>query len=520
MIENYTRMVSDQCFDLVDYGLLAVWDEIENTPEDTSAERWKKKLEQIAENYAFSSRFALVRILCARALNESLDTDFSANGFTIETNTLTYHMDDVSSSHIALMTSSELDGLEQVLCSIADSRPGNNAVLYRPLIARALRDTEAAFEASVEILEQTERGNAAAIKKKTAALRRESKTLLTRQEAMQLGHILGLSLNEMSWFLLRVFDFEDGFFYHSSSDLIDAFGFLIDASLQDVEEIKARFSEIRPHEGGVANTDPVSNWTKATSTSFPYLVESWSANPQKRVDSFLGWLVHQSSYLDQPSRSAILIYRRLAEYASRLIDSGAPQSDRDRFCKTLQSLCAKEGTARGSHFTGSETFSEDTYRGIGADLLEKNKDLFTSAPDRAKAWRTVTVSEFGLPRLIMAGRPDAGRSRVQDLLSGTLQVEKGDLLHLLWFTFNLFWLDNPIYTPNDIFNALADFTEVAQSFLSAALLPPFYPPHIMEQSMMLSIVLCGEETGVPADVYAEICESLIMSRNRTKHVSE
>ena len=160
---------------------------------------------------------------------------------------------------------------------------------------------------------------------------------------------------------------------------------------------------------------------------------------------------------------------------------------------------------------------EKTCRTLSAALLESNKNLYTSAPDRAKAWRTVSSDANGLPRLIMAGRPDASRSRVQDLLAGEEQVEKGDMLHLLWYGFNLCWGEDPIR--NDMFElqcSLADFLECAETVLDAALLPPFYPPHIMEQSMMLSIICSVEDTGVPAYNYAELCESLIRPRDRKK----
>ena len=100
---------------------------------------------------------------------------------------------------------------------------------------------------------------------------------------------------------------------------------------------------------------------------------------------------------------------------------------------------------------------------------------------------------------------------------GEEQIEKGDMLHLLWYGFNLCWDREPIQ--NDMFElqcSLADFIETAEYVLDAALLPAFYPPHIMEQSMMLSIISSVEDTGIPAYNYAELCESLIKPRNRKK----
>jgi len=51
-------------------------------------------------------------------------------------------------------------------------------------------------------------------------------TLLTKEEAMSLGHIIGLTLKKMEWFLLRVFNVDGGFRFNSSEDLIDAYVFL------------------------------------------------------------------------------------------------------------------------------------------------------------------------------------------------------------------------------------------------------------------------------------------------------
>lgn len=55
-------------------------------------------------------------------------------------------------------------------------------------------------------------------------------TLLSREEAFILGHILQFSLEDMEWFLLRVCDVEGGFRYNSSNDLIEAYGFLTQLS--------------------------------------------------------------------------------------------------------------------------------------------------------------------------------------------------------------------------------------------------------------------------------------------------
>ena len=75
MIDSYTQAAREYIFDLVDKETAAIWDDIETTPQDTTAELWRKKLTRIARNYAYSSRFALMRILCSRATGCKITED-------------------------------------------------------------------------------------------------------------------------------------------------------------------------------------------------------------------------------------------------------------------------------------------------------------------------------------------------------------------------------------------------------------------------------------------------------------
>ena len=344
-------------------------------------------------------------------------------------------------------------------------------------------------------------------RKELNRIRKECKTLLSREEAFQLGHILGFTLEEMSWFLLRVFDFEDGFRYNSSQDLIEAYTFLTDGSWKDAEILKQAYASAASLVPKAETEGRDADWTQGTEISLKDMVEEWNGHPQDRDHRFLLWLSGQAPYLDMPSRTAGAVYRKLALYFYELGTGQIPVPGREAFIREIRKR------------TDGKTpeMDEKTCRTLSAGLLESNKNLYTSAPDRAKAWRTVSSDANGLPRLIMAGRPDASRSRVQDLLAGEEQVEKGDMLHLLWYGFNLCWGEDPIL--NGMFELqcnLADFLECAETVLDAALLPPFYPPHMMEQSMMLSIICCVEDTGIPAYNYAELCESLFRPRDRKK----
>ena len=230
-----------------------------------------------------------------------------------------------------------------------------------------------------------------------------------------------------------------------------------------------------------------------------------------------------------PSKTALCIYRKLAVYTYRLIPEGGfyesdivAELDNNKLktiplkmqkkCKMpmrkdvidcINRICSSEGEfdkiIEEVLFENGQV-SEKRCKEISDCLMNANKELYTSAQDQAKAWRTISLSNNGHPKLIVARMPDEKKSRVQKILEGSLQVEKSDMLHLLWFLFNLSWLEHPICDTNELFNSLADYTETVKMVLDKALLPAFYPPHIMEQSMLLSIVESVSDAGSPADV--------------------
>ena len=482
MLANYTEDANDRCFQIADEDIYRIWDTVEGMSEDETAEIWKEKCNMLSREYAFSSRFALMRLLDRKKIYHSP--------------ALTKDSADVES-----MDENDLRECAAVLNRMAASRDKTDERYSAYLIAKALRDVEQASRIAEESAPAGIRKN------ELNRIKKESKTLLSREDAFQLGHTLGLTLDEMSWFLLRVFDFEDGFRYNSSGDLIEAYVFLTGGLWQDAEALRQAYAEAS---AGVPKADTSgrkADWTRNAERSLRDMVKLWESTPGKRDSLFLQWLSAQAPYLDLPSRTGTAVYRSLAEYLYHLSAGSLPILPRESFVEEIRNRIE----------AGPSELDVKDCRMIGAELLENNKNLYTSAPDRAKAWRTVSSDANGLPRLIMAGRPDATRNRVQELLMGEEQAEKGDMLHLLWYGFNLCWDRYPIR--NDMFElqcSLADFIETAEYVLDSALLPAFYPPHIMEQSMMLSIISSVEDTGIPAYNYAELCESLIKPRNRKK----
>lgn len=599
MIENYTRAANSRCFDLIDADLSAIWEDIENTPEGTSSERWRMKLDRIAREYVLSSRFALMRIVCARACGCSPSDSESQPGFAVRLDGgRTYSFE---SLHQYLRQSELLDMLEQFaageeqqqlklmdelcryeqdpdfqtlinpegiqwkkmlysLLSDADDEREETEKLRRLaepvrkrvsdvleeerekyltvlldiaqrqadaeinrteaeiLCRRAMRDVNGLARLYLSQPGAEDTGKQSTEKKKAAKAAKRAAgdcgRLLTREEALKLGHFLDFTLEEMSWFLLRVFDYEDGFRFNASGDLIEAYGFLTGSSWQTVRGWQSAYQKmarsIPKADGDALRT---LDWTQSMEDSLPRLAEKWARTPDRCEQYFMDWLRAQAPFLDLPSRTATQIYRALAVCAYRLIRDEIDIPDSTALCDRMKDLC------RGKYETDTETalfehgvISSAKCQSVSGVLLKENKEQFTFEPDAAKAWRTITTNEKGQPRLTMAGRPDAGRTRMPQLLHGALQVEKGDMLYLLWFVFSLYWLEHPVSDVSEMYNSLADYCEAAETVLDAARLPGFYPPHMLEQSMMLSIVLSNTETGNPADIYAEVCESLIKPR--------
>lgn len=519
MFDNYTRAANDRCFDITDEDILRIWKIIENTSEDESAENWRIKITNLSYEYSLSSRFALMRIIYSR-LNDCLPSEAETNEeFKIKTRKGTYVFPKLTMEYAKEIPKEELTVYEELLCEVASEQKDANRSADKYLIAKALKIEDSAVETALEMISSDVRKNSKEFRKIQSKIKKESKTILSREEAFKLGHILGFNFQEMVWFLLRVFDFEDGFRYNISNDLIEAYGFMTKSSWKKVSEIKQCYIDLSKNTIKAGINEKSTDWTEIVRTSLRKLVEKWIAEPELMDKKFLNWMKKQAPYLDLPSKTATTIYRSLANYIYNISIKKIDTPDISSYICKVEDIC--NGTYQFSEGKSQLMFdreyvSERKCKMISAEILEKNKVLYTSAPDRAKAWRTVSSNKNGMPKLIMAGCPDAGRSRVKDLLMGEYQVEKGDLLHLLWFGFNLCWNEFPIsQDANSLFNNLADFIETAEIILDAALLPAFYPPHLMEQSMMLSIIVaCADETGVPAFAYAELCESLIRARNR------
>lgn len=53
MMDYHTRESEQRCFSLIKTDLQDIWEDIGAMPDDTDADKWKKKLLKMAEEYVF-----------------------------------------------------------------------------------------------------------------------------------------------------------------------------------------------------------------------------------------------------------------------------------------------------------------------------------------------------------------------------------------------------------------------------------------------------------------------------------
>lgn len=482
MKDGYTQEAYDYFMDLADMDIGTIWEDIQTTPEDTPAELWEKKLTKIAQDYSFSSRFALMRLLACRSNNIPVTDASCDSDFEYTCSSHTFHFTDISLAHAECMTEEESQKYITCFMDLADLQADCNPDFNITIIRKAWDHT----------------------------------TLLTRSEALCLGHILDLTLPEMQWFLLRTRDIEDSFRMNRSEDVIEAYGFLTGASWQMVQFLKDQYFSTCE---GVKKSPPsehTQNWTQNISDTLPAKVEAWKLRHETMDDQFLNWIRSQAPLLDQPSHTALRIYRNLAAYAYDMITEKELIPDEEDYLPCMQDLYdAPEETASAQSLFFDDDAPDPVRCKTVADklLLENQSHSDSLQKDKAKAWHVLSAKSAGV-LTSTGGLINQGRTRLADLLAGKLQVEKGDLLYMLWFTSNQIWQNSDAPTQQVISCRVMDFMDAARYILEAALLPGFYPPHPIEQSMLLSIV-CGQNGTYPSMVYECMLQSLIQTRERS-----
>ena len=524
MADSYTQEAKKRCLDLVDANLDQIWEDIDNMPEDSDADKWRKKINAIAKEYTFSSRFSLMRIFLNRAdESQLLDNKNPNKGFKVilkddsKEDTVECEFKDISIEHAKELSDEELRQYEKFLMEIASRQSDQDVNEDSRLIRKALMIDEPSNP-------------------------------LTREEALQLGHSLQLTLEEMEWFLLRVFIVAGGFRYNVSDDLIEAYGFMTNASSMKVKELKEKYEESYGQKEGTERQNIV-DWTLDLGDSLPERVKEWDTyNKTTEDEEFMKWIGEIVPYLGHHSQTALRVYRNLAAYAYNLSESKENTPDVDtkvknnpfgvgqtEFKKRIREILYEPDLSPEARelFYRNGQISSECCKKI-ADSLHKINANFTfhHGANNDKAWAVMMMNGNGNAKLLDAHmiipRTDGKRNkkgeliktttsnRVQEILNDHIPVEKHDMLYLIWFISYICWFDNESNpTPDIVSKRVMDYCDVAEDCLFTAGLPAFYPAHLMEQVTILSIIyayLSGENN--PEEVYGSICDMLVKRRRR------
>lgn len=501
---SYTQQAGHFVMNLLERDSYAIWENIDAERNQNDKNFWKKKIEEIVRAYSLSGRFALMRILFCREMGGRVsDSDSripqAGASFQVTMDGTVHTFSDISLSHAARMESDESLAYLEYLTQIASYRPDFDRETCEYLITRAWYDDSASANEEIGL----------------KGKRQKNKTRLTKAEAFQLGHVLGLSLEEMQWFLLRVFDCGDGFRFNQSDDLIEAYGFLTGASWQHVQELKQQYSQIQGKSLAQFSDDRNSGWTKTVSDSLPERVLSWEKDADTMDSSFLAWMKELAPGLDIPSQTALRIYRNLAVFAYDLIIGEEYPPEEEDFEDCIQDVYSdpeESGSVKRLLYVDG-ALSKDQCKLLADRLLLENKvQAASEQADNTNAWHILTTRKDGKPTA--AGGINSCRTRVVDLILGKEQAEKSDFLYLLWFIGNLVWQNTEASEKSQIQQRITSFISTADYLLEEAMLPHFYVPHILEQTMLLSIISGYQEEEDPAVIYEYILNSFKEHRER------
>lgn len=532
MQNNHTSRAFDYFIDLLTEDSAQIWAELDLLCDTIDTEKWKATIDKIAQDYLLTPRFALMRILCVRAI-ASRDDDFFEKIDAVHEG-ISYCVDfgqdkitysNISLEHARTLSAEEHSAYLKHLMDIAGPPPDDDNNLHERTIHRAWFDADSATSVMVNSLPQETKDDPRKFKKAVAEIVKENKkrysTRFSREEAFQLGHILKFTLEEMQWFLMRVFQIEEtGIRLNHSNDVVEVYALKTNATCKRTNQLKELY--VKQSAGIEKNDDRArsQNWTATTNNELLLNIESWTRNPDTMDEAFMGWLVSKASGLDIPSRTALRLYRNLAAYAY----AGAIPEEQDLLDEILHIAdmdMESEEAEEFLYFNGQ--ISEAKCEEVAEDLYYGNNDLsgFWES-DSTKPWSVINIGKDKKlsvsSGLVNTGRiqsledQDSAHTRIFNLLMGTSEVEKGDILYLLWYICNLVYADSNETNRNIVYDRVFDLKEAADALLNAALLPNFYVPHLMEQSMLLSIIY-GGKTGIdPAEVYGTVIQSLRETR--------
>ena len=481
MNHDYTKRVKAQFESPVIMNLKRTSADFLSKPPETDAEEWQRQLAKIAQEFRLSARFCLVRILHQRACNQNRGT---ADSFWVETEQGRYTFSDLTMEHVEVMPGQE----SEAYCAYMQAIAGTKTC---PAECDMSDITDLAGQKWTP-----ENYEKYLIRKAwNHRLQRGEKHVLSRREAFRLGHMLEFDRSEMESFLLRVFDYEEGFRFDTSNDLIEAYGLQEKKHWLAVEKLKKEYQDLTGKIPKEERESRDQDWTwqnDETST------EGFASD-----EAFLDWMQEIAWGLDTGSRTARRIYRNFAAECLDL-SAVAAVTDLDDWISGILKKQTETERARELLFEGDEP-SEAKCVALAQNLIRRNWETARGfGASKKKSWNVLTLSSKESKLSASDGEVNRFR-RMKDLLYGTEQVEKSDLIFMIWVIANQLWVQK-VTDPEILSLRLMGFIESCNKCLAYVGLPPFYIPHLLEQSMLMAIVHNGmaDDNLRPAEAYEKI----------------
>lgn len=557
--------------DQTDQETESMWEKLGDLFAKTDVPNWTEKLQEIADEYMLTSRFAMMR-LCKARLGGSPEADWfeaTVNGKThrfIVTDEQAKAMKKKEQAlYQELLTrqcqAARQRGTEQERLDTPEQRKEYIAALVASPQVKAYWNGESVDAVAAEVeeaLSVTEKGKVwlsdeELLQKSLNGKKQE----MSREEAFRLAHLLDFSPEEMEFYLLRVFEHDACLRLNTSNDLIELYGLLIHADWQKVEILKRVYEKCTAAIPKKSVQSRADGQTGGAGQELLLLIQQ--CDPEERDAQFLTRMIQDAPVLDISSKTALTIYRNLAAFAYRCIFDGyqtmPEESAAECFLDELRMSVfepEEESDETRAYFYENGVFSPEKCREIADALIIANQTVRSlGESDLTKEFRYMQVKRA---KPSVTGGIDGGqrtqeqlrqgevyldpqhiadasrnqkklnlsRSRVQDLLWGDFNgrkeslIDKGDMLYLLWLATKLYWegdlrCENHSggFTPQMSAEAAEEWIQVfitaADECLNRALLPGFYPPHLLEQSMVMSLGYAGRNQQDPSAVYFAIC---------------
>ena len=491
-MKNYTKSIQNGFYDIIEKDITDIWAELNINTAAIASEDWKSYFSSVVAKYKVSMRFALMRILFEIASDlppEKITDDDLKKGFSVQG---IGNFPDITIRHAEGLDSTEIQQYKDLLLKrVSESNPKGKPKLFEQ--AGTLIDSALALPAE------------------------GSKSLLSRKQIILLGHLVDFSYADIQFLLLRVLgDNEVGFSFSASSDLIDIYCFLKHKNADAVNRLKhwyangpAKCEKIEEEEKGICCTQDIAN---SLENRFLKMTEK----------DFQLYMTQNAAVLDLKPKTAHKVYLNLAGYASLFFKGFTVRDDTvkafSNFNDEIVKLMGLRGLSREAEslfFTNSKPDAKKCSQ-YAAVLVSENYELATNFSIHEKSTSLFYHVPFvdGRGKINVRGTLNNSiQDRITRILMGETAPQKSDILYLLWVVVGFQWIGEDTGSAAEKRTFLNDFLAAASCVLKAALLPAFYPPSVLEQAILMSIVEEGPERS-PAVVYEDICSAFVKKRIR------